>query len=381
MGVRSIAVLGAGNGGCAAAADLAARGFDVRLYNRSRARLEPLIERGGLERHGAAGDGFVELSVMTDDLAKAIRGADLVMLTVPISAHPVFAEQLGAALPPDSVVFLNPGHMGGGLFLAHEIHRLTGRADVRTCEVSTLAYACRMDGAASVNIVQVMRRLPFASFPGRHQAELFELVRELYPAISEARDVLETGFMDINAVEHPPQIICNAGWVEHTKGDYLFYYEGTTPGVGRVIDAVDEERRSVALAAGVETRPFVEIFHDMGYTTEAAAAKGTAHAALQDSAPNRWIKGPPSLDHRYLHEDVGWGLVPWAELGHSLRVETPVMDALITVGSALTGRDYRRDGLTLRRLGLAGKSLDELPGYLWEGIASGDRAATSQVPR
>ena len=108
---------------------------------------------------------------------------------------------------------------------------------------------------------------------------------------------------------------------------------------------------------------------------------GTAHAALQDSAPNRWIKGPPSLDHRYLHEDVGWGLVPWAELGSSLGVETPLMDALITVGSVLTGRDYRSEGLTLRRLGLAGKRVDELPDYLWEGIASGKGAATMQVPR
>jgi opine dehydrogenase len=381
MPVRSIAVLGAGNGGCAAAADLAARGFDVRLYNRSRARLEPLIERGGLDRHGAAGNGFTPLSLITDELATAVSGVDLVMLAVPISAHPAYAEQLGAALPQDSVVFLNPGHMGGGLFLAHEIQRLTGRTDIRTCEVSTLTYACRMDGPASVNIVQLMRRLPFASFPGRHQAELFELVRELYPDIRAARDVLETGFMDINAVEHPPQIICNAGWLEHTKGDYLFYYEGTTPGVGRVIDALDEERRAVAAGAGVATRPFVEIFHDMGYTSEAAVAEGTAHAALQDSAPNRWIKGPPSLDHRYLHEDVGWGLVPWAELGSSLGVETPLMDALITVGSVLTGRDYRSEGLTLRRLGLAGKRLDELPDYLWEGIASGKGAATMQVPR
>src|SRR5262245_34397511 len=159
MAIRSIAVLGAGNGGCAAAADLSARGFEVRLHNRSRARLEPLIERGGLERHGAAGDGFAELALITDNLADAIQGDDLVMLAVPISAHPVFAERLGTALPEDGVLFLNPGHMGGGLFLAHEIHRLTGRTDIRTCEVSTLTYACRMDGPASVNIVQVMSRL------------------------------------------------------------------------------------------------------------------------------------------------------------------------------------------------------------------------------
>ena len=62
MAVRSVAVLGAGNGGCAAAADLGSRGFDVRLFNRSPARLEPLIERGGLETPGPTGEGFVELA-------------------------------------------------------------------------------------------------------------------------------------------------------------------------------------------------------------------------------------------------------------------------------------------------------------------------------
>ncbi len=374
MTVRSVAILGAGNGGCAAAADLAARGFDVRLYNRSLERLKPLIERGGLEWNGPAGEGFVELPVVTDDIREAVWGSELVMLAVPTSAHPFFARELGAVLPPDGLVFLNPGHMGGGLFLAHEIYRATGRTDVRTCEVSTLAYACRMTGPTAVRIMQVTPHLPFAAFPGKWQAELFELLQDLYPAIGEAGDVLETGFMDINAVEHPPQIICNAGWVEHTSGDYLFYYEGTTPAVGRVIDALDKERRTVASAAGVPTKPFVQLFYDMGYTTEAAAASGTAHAALQASAPNRWIKAPPTLDHRYLHEDVGWGLVPWAELGRSLGVRTPLMDALITVGSILTGRDYRSEGLTLSRLGLLGLAGAEVPTYLWEGIASRESA-------
>jgi opine dehydrogenase len=368
MTIQSVAVLGAGNGGCAAAADLGGRGFEVRLYNRSRARLEPLLQRGGLERFGEAGEGFVELALITDDLDEAVRGADLIMLTVPVSAHPFYARRLGGLVPPDGALFLNPGHMGGGLFMAHEIHRLTGRTDVRTCEVSTLTYACRMRGPASVNIMGVMRNLPFAAFPGRHQDELFDLLRPLYPELVQASHVLETGLMDINAVEHPPQIICNAGWVEHTRGAYLFYYEGTTPSVGRVIDTLDRERLAVAAAAGIPARPFVQMFWEMGYTTEGAARVGTAHAAMQESAPNRWIRGPRSLDHRYLHEDVGWGLVPWSELGRALGVPTPVMDALITLGSALNDRDYRAEGLTLERLGLAGKRPEELAGYLRDGI-------------
>jgi opine dehydrogenase len=377
--VRSVAVLGAGNGGCAAAADLAMRGFDVRLFNRTRGRIEPILERGGLELTGAAGEGFVELPVVTDDMEVALRGAELVMVTAPLLALPTYAAALGELLPEGGVVFLNPGHVGGGLFLANEIHRLTRRTDLRTAEVSTLSYACRMRGPAAVDVLGVMQALPFAAFPGRHRDDLLELVRQLYASLVPAADVLETAFMDINAVEHPPQIICNAGWVEHTRGDYLFYFEGTTPSVGRVIDRLDEERRAIAGALGVATRPFVEVFHEMGYTTAHAAGVGTAFAALQESAPNRWIKGPPTLDHRYLHEDVGWGLVPWSELGRSRHVPTPLMDGLITLGGALTGRDYRAEGLTLERLGLAGRGPDELPAYLRDGLASRARDGRAAV--
>jgi opine dehydrogenase len=56
--IRTVAVLGAGNGGCAAAADLTNRGFTVHLFSRNRATLQPILERGGLELTGVVGDGF-----------------------------------------------------------------------------------------------------------------------------------------------------------------------------------------------------------------------------------------------------------------------------------------------------------------------------------
>ena len=40
--VREIAIIGAGHGGCAAAADLTLRGFSVRLYGRSSATIAPI---------------------------------------------------------------------------------------------------------------------------------------------------------------------------------------------------------------------------------------------------------------------------------------------------------------------------------------------------
>ena len=47
MTVQKVTILGAGHGGCAAAADLTARGFEVRLHARREESLAPLREQGG----------------------------------------------------------------------------------------------------------------------------------------------------------------------------------------------------------------------------------------------------------------------------------------------------------------------------------------------
>src|SRR5258707_320314 len=49
MPIQKIAVLGAGNGGCAAAADLTLRGFQVRLFARSESTIAKLAKLGEIE--------------------------------------------------------------------------------------------------------------------------------------------------------------------------------------------------------------------------------------------------------------------------------------------------------------------------------------------
>jgi opine dehydrogenase len=363
-------VLGAGNGGCAAAADLARRCDDVRLYNRSAATLEPIRARGGIELKGSLGEAFVPLETVTTDLAQACDGAELVMLCVPTSAHDFFVESLAEVLAPGQPVFLNPGHVGGGLYLANEMHRRTGRADVPFCETTTLTYGSRMAGPAVVNVMFTPTDVAFAAFPGRAQSELFALCRALYPQLVEAASVLETALLCINSVEHPAQVMCNAGWVEATGGDFRFYHDGTSPAVGRMIDRLDEERLAIAAALRMQTKSFVAYFHELGYTSARAVETGSGYVALQDSEPNRWIRGPKSLDGRYVHEDIGRGLVPWAEVARVHGVDTPMMDALIALASVMNGIDYRIAGLTLDGMGLAGRPPDTWDRYLMEGIAA-----------
>ena len=94
----------------------------------------------------------------------------------------------------------------------------------------------------------------------------------------------------------------------------------------------------------------------------------SAYRAIHESEPNRTINSPGTLDHRYLKEDVGYGLVPMAEIGRLVGVETPVIDAFITLASVISRTDYRKQGLTLEALGLAGVKAEELQKIVHEGF-------------
>jgi opine dehydrogenase len=350
--IREIAIIGAGNGGCAAAADLTLRGFSVRLYGRSLSTVVPIKDRGGIEISGALGDHFAPLATITNDAGEAIRGADLVMLMGPTHAHDAMAVTIAPHVADDQILLAAPGHT---VLLIPNALRAKG-LDVRAyCDTATLPYIARKSGPAAVRIMQAARYLVFASFPGDRTTELAERIRVVYPSIQPGANLLETVFPYTNAIHHPPAILCNAGRVEATGGDYYHYYDGISPAVGRLIDGLDRERLTVASALGVRALPFVEHFYRIGYTTEAARTTGLAYEAFHQSEPDRWIRAPSSLDYRFLNEDVPYGLVLLSELGRLAGVATPTMDHVIHLACAATGKDYRAEGLTLDRLGLGGR--------------------------
>ena len=43
-----------------------------------------------------------------------------------------------------------------------------------------------------------------------------------------------------------------------------------------------------------------------------------------------------------------------------LGVETPVMDSFILIASIICGRDFKKEGRTVDKLGLEGKTLEEI---------------------
>jgi len=56
-----------------------------------------------------------------------------------------------------------------------------------------------------------------------------------------------------------------------------------------------------------------------------------------------------------------------AELGRVGGVPTPCADAVIDIASIVAARRYRRDGLTLERMGIAGMTVGEVTELLRSG--------------
>ena len=362
--IERVAIIGAGNGGCAAAADLVKSGFDVRLYGRSPSTIEPLVARGGVEYEGVLGEGFAPISVITNDASEAMRDAHAVLVMGPTHAHVSMAETVARHLKPGQIFFAAPGHT---LTLLPNTLRDGGHEKPVTCESATLPYICRKLTPIRVKISRKAAKLKFAAFPATRTRELAERLLPLFPAISPVASLLDTVFPYTNAIHHPPALLCNIGRVEATGGDYCHYYEGITPSVGRIIDALDAERVAIASAFGCVVDKLSDYFFQIGYTNEEGRDGGNAYSVFHNSEPNRWIKAPPSIDYRFFNEDIPFGLVPLTELAKLAGVQTPASDAVILLASIATGKSYRDSGLTSARMRIDGMDIAAVRSLLEHG--------------
>jgi opine dehydrogenase len=368
MAIRKIAILGAGNGGCAAAADLTLRGYEVRLFSRSDATLLPIIKQGGIKLSEAGEERFAAPYFHSPHIVPVIEGVDLIIVAAPAVAHEYLAQSMAAHLRDGQRILLNPGHTGGSLHFANILRRAGNEASVRLCETVTLTYICRMLKPAHVEIYRRTTNLRCAAFPARDTHDLIGEIQSIYPNVTVAENVLETGLSNINAIMHPAGMLGNAGWIEVTGGQFLYYRDGVTPAIAAWIEEVDKERLQIVNCLGIKPLPFVDIFYQAGLTSAEARASGSVYRAIHESEPNFKIKAPVGLDHRYLHEDVGYGLVPMAQMGRLFGIKTPVMDSLITLASVANGIDYSKEGLTLEKIGLEGVPAENLSAILQNGF-------------
>lgn len=352
-----IAVLGSGNGALAEAFEWSRAGHKVYMYDFPQfdKQVSAISAAGGIYSDGEM-QGFMPVEYAGHDIERCLEGADLVFAVGPAYSTEPFGKACAPYVKEGQIFVVCPSSCMGAVLFKKSLGLKIGDNKVTVADTSTLPYAVRIieDGK-----IMVYNRLGggvlLATLPSSKNDAVYDLIKPVHPCVEKAKNIFQTCLQNANPMLHPCITTLNAARIEGPD-DFLFYEEGVTRGVGRLLKAIDEERMALGAALGlsIENDPHISI--RQGYMIEENYDTGYA-----TSPGFAGIKAQTQLDYRYYNEDAGFGLVLWVDLADRLGLEIPNVRAMLQIVSSIMGRDYKAEkARTLDTLGLADYSIEEL---------------------
>lgn len=346
--MHPITVIGTGNCGFAMAVHLLSAGHRVHIWNRpgSDAFLH-IRKAGGISSSGTVKGRFMP-DLMTHDIAEAIHGVNLILMTVPANAHASIMETMAPHLEDGQTVVLNPGRTCGALESHKVLHKYGVRKDITIAETQTVVHTCRKDAPDSVIILTCKRGVLLATLDTTRTHGIIKLLPECIRSyFVPASSVLETSLGNVGMILHCTPVLFNVGWIETKRTQFKYYYEGITPSVGTFLEKLDMERIEVANRCGTMI-PSIIHWMKKAYGVEGE----NLYECIQANPSYAEIDAPRTLQHRYLYEDVPTGLVPMEAIGKALGLPMTLTTSIIDLANLMVGEDFRKTGRNDVLLGL-----------------------------
>lgn len=358
--MRKIAVLGTGNIAQTISVDFKAKGYEVRLFAPDYliSRIQKIVDTHEIECVGAF-QAKEKIDVVTSDIDEAVKGADYIFLCTPGNRHEEYAKILKGHTTADQFVITFNGCMASLIF-----KKVWG--DDESCPIfveSTIPpFSTRIVEPGKVRMFE--RHLaPIAFLPASAAEKYFEQIRtDIYDFPGTFNDVLECGLSLVNPTVHPGPCLVNLSNIEKPDFNFFMYEHGFQPSGLKIDVLLNEERLAIGRALGYEIHALEDFAGvDKIDSWEALYAMGHGCHALTS------IAGPNDINYRYLTEDTPIALVCWASIADQLGIETPIMDAVITLTGVAHDTNWFVNGRTAEVLGLKGKSIEEIKRYVRTG--------------
>ncbi len=378
MEIKTIGILGAGNGGYMSAVDMSGyHGYEVRLFETVPGKTDEVKQAGQIELLDIDSNptGVVGKVNVSDSAAEAVAGADVILNPVPFFAVKTYAD-LAAPHLKDGQVVICLGKGGASLVWRKALDECGNKARVYLADCNTLPYGTSRMPGAKVRLESRTLNLMFACFPSKDLDDLWDTLKELYPEkygyiLRKGANVIDTLLVDYNAITHTPPMICNAAVIHSGDKDFHLFGPKECPApVVNLVEKIDRERMQIGEKLGMKQYTLEEEILMVGWNRDGADTVLPIYEALH--TPFLEVcEGPFTLDTRHLTEDIPYGLVTYSSLGKLLGVATPYCDAIITLSEGLLGRDFHTENCrTTRELGLQEDwSVDQIKRYLHEGKA------------
>ena len=174
---------------------------------------------------------------MTGSLEQAVDGAGVVAVTVP-TAFVAYAAALARVTAGGQLIWLNPGHSGGALYLAAELAR-AGRG--RAHDLPADYRLARQPGDSRPATVRVFlrSRASLAALPASHLQACHRRLDALLPGqFGPGRERARGRPGEPQRDLAPAGDGMQCGLDPGHRGKFGFYAEGSGPAVARVMDAI-----------------------------------------------------------------------------------------------------------------------------------------------
>ena len=346
-----ISMLGAGNAGCAVAADLTLKGNEVTLIKTSHAmhddNFEFLQKNEGKMTLNEFGDiksaNIHKVSRNVSD----IEGAEIIIIYIQTNFHEQLIERIAPYLQDDQILLINPGYLSTAYVLKHCADK---NLIIAEAESSFIDGRIMEPGYFRVGFRNV--RNPIGIYPVARREEAIKKLDQLGERFVYLDSVVEAALHNPNLVVHTVGSVMSIPRIEKSHGDFCMYHEAYTrdnPSTWKILEALDAEKMNVLEKLGFSRISYVEACKYRNSLDDSIDAK---EVFLNYAEMDTRAKGPTKVDSRYISEDVPQGLVMLEALGKSLGVSTPIVSGLIEIAGAALGRDLRAEGRTPEGLGL-----------------------------
>lgn len=346
-----IAMLGAGNAGCAVSADLTMHGHEVTLIKTSHSMHDDnftfLQENNGkmtLNEFGEIKTAYIHK--MSRDVAD-IKDAEIVIIYIQTNFHEQLIERIASYLQDGQILLINPGYLSTAYVLKHVKDK-----DIIIAEAESSFIDGRIMESGLFRVGFRNVRNPIGIYPAARKEEAIAKLDQLGERFVYLDSVVEAALHNPNLIVHTVGSVMSIPRIEKSKGDFCMYHEAYTrdnPATWRILEALDAEKMDVLEKLGFDRLSYVEACKYRNSLDENEEAKEVFMNYAE--MPTR-AKGPTVVDSRYISEDVPQGLVMMEALGKALGVATPIASGLIAIASAALGRDLRAEGRTPEGLGI-----------------------------
>lgn len=343
-----IAILGAGNGGCAVAADLSLREHEVTLIKTSNAmhneNFQYLVENKGEIRLFENGELKISnIYKVTTDLSE-LKKAEIIIVYIQTNYHEALIKRIIPYIQDGQIIIFNPGYLSTAYMLKH-----CKNNDITIIEAESSFIDCRIVEPGLIKVGFRNVRNPLGIYPSKDIDIVKKKLNKMGFPFVYLSSVVEAALHNPNMIVHTVGAIMSIPRIEKTKGEYCMYHEVFTPSIWNILEKLDNEKMDVLEALGFERLPYVEACKFRNSIDDSRDAKEVFfwYAAMPTRA-----KGPITVDSRYISEDVPQGIVMLEALAKQLNIETPICTALIEMASAALKRNLRTEGRTLDRLGV-----------------------------